>query len=145
MKKLIESIMDIIPEMGDFFYSENKKENRGLNASQEMAIIVIGNNKGSIMKEIHDKMTITKGNLSQVVEFLVSAGYVERDRNHSDRRRISLYLTKPGELFYSRIMKEYVRNFNLKMNGLSEAEKGSFEDSVNNILRLSTMINRLNG
>jgi DNA-binding MarR family transcriptional regulator/catechol 2,3-dioxygenase-like lactoylglutathione lyase family enzyme len=62
------------------------------------AFILVGiHSSGAARQDMMAELGITKQAVSQLVDILVSRGYVDRDADPGDRRRVSLSLTERGE------------------------------------------------
>ncbi|PIE53833.1 MAG: MarR family transcriptional regulator [Dethiosulfovibrio peptidovorans] len=76
-----------------------------LSPAQMRTVGVIGRNKNLRMKDIAEKMELTTGTVTVMVDRLQDMGFVERCRNESDRRSYKIVLSPKGERYFQ----EHVR------------------------------------
>ncbi len=94
----------------------------GLSLSQSEVLFVIKKNQPINSKELADLMQLSPGAVTQLVENLVQAGYLERTNDEKDRRVQLLSLSKDG-LNKVIELKEYVHQQASEMaNVLSDQE-----------------------
>lgn len=70
---------------------------KDLTLSQMHAVEILGLHKAMRMKELAEKIGVTTGSLTVVVDKLVSKKLVRRRTNDSDRRSLMVELTAEGE------------------------------------------------
>lgn len=68
----------------------------GLSVPQFDAISTLTEREGMSQRELADRLYVTKGNVSGLIDRLVDAGLVERRSIPDDRRSHALHLTKEG-------------------------------------------------
>ena len=98
-----------------------------LSAPQLRTICVIGRNENIRMKDIADRMELTTGTVTVMIDRLQQMGLVERRRNESDRRSYKILLSEKGRRYfdeYSKRQRELVRKL---ANKLSEADRETAE------------------
>ena len=101
-----------------------------LSAPQLRTICVIGRNEEIRMKDIADRMELTTGTVTVMIDRLQVMGLVERSRNENDRRSYKIVLSEKGRMYYEehrRRQKELVRKFCMK---LSDAERETCERAL---------------
>ena len=94
-----------------------------LSAPQLRTICVIGRNEDIRMKDIADRMELTTGTVTVMIDRLQAMKLVERCRNESDRRSYKILLSEKGKAYYEehrKRQKELVRKLALKV---SEADR----------------------
>lgn len=67
-----------------------------LNKSQIKTLVIIYSNPNSSMSEVSGYMNLQKGSFTTIIDTLQKLGYVEKNKNTSDKRSYSLLLTKSG-------------------------------------------------
>lgn len=82
-------------------------------------------------KEIADKLLVSGGNITMVIDHLEKRGLVERKRSREDRRYIRVTLTRRGEHLISRIFPRHVARVVEEMSLLAPAE----QDQLGNLCR----------
>jgi DNA-binding MarR family transcriptional regulator len=86
-------------------FSEAQARQIGLSAQQHQALLAIkghGENAPAIGDLAHD-LAIRHNSAVGLVNRLVEAGYVVRDEDSNDRRRVTLALTKTGETILEKL------------------------------------------
>lgn len=68
----------------------------GLSVPQFDVLSTLTEREGMSQRELADRLYVTKGNVSGLIDRLVEAGLVERHATPDDRRSHALYLTKEG-------------------------------------------------
>ena len=76
--------------------------------------------------ELADRTGVTRATMTGLVDTLERAGYVARRAHPEDRRRMSVVLTKKGEMLLASIMPGHFRQMAWLMQPLSEKERKSF-------------------
>jgi DNA-binding MarR family transcriptional regulator len=85
----------------------------GLSIPQFDALSALSQGAGITQRELAQKLLVTKGNVSGLIDRLVEAGLVERRRGAKDRRSHSLFLTREGEAFAASgfaMQKDFLQN-----------------------------------
>jgi len=67
-------------------------------------------------------LLVTKENITQIVDHLERDGFVIRDRDQKDHRKMWVRLTSKGERFFEEIISAYEEEFVPLMNRLSQEE-----------------------
>ncbi|WP_026694841.1 MarR family winged helix-turn-helix transcriptional regulator [Peribacillus kribbensis] len=93
--ELIQSFLNVIKTTTDF--SRQNAESLGLSLQQMSIINILFSFPGSTLKNVTEKLSISKSTGSISVDGLVKSGLVERSLSETDRREISLKLTPKGE------------------------------------------------
>ncbi len=88
-----------------------------------------GDNKKIIVREIVEKLGITKSQMTASIDKLIKLGFVEREADLNDRRKIYISITKSGieitETLSKKVKKHLRKSINLlNENELDELEKG---------------------
>jgi MarR family 2-MHQ and catechol resistance regulon transcriptional repressor len=73
--------------------------------------------------DLSQKLLLSTGNITMVIDNLVRHGLVTRERNTDDRRFITISLTPAGEELISSIFPAHVEAITLEMSVLSAAEQ----------------------
>ena len=69
----------------------------GLSISQFDVLSALSQGAGITQRELAQRLFVTKGNVSGLIDRLVNAGLVERRRDARDRRSHALFLTRTGK------------------------------------------------
>ena len=81
--------------------------------------------KGLRLSELSQRMMVTNGNLTGLVDKLESQGLVVRERSASDRRAIHVRLTKAGAALFCVMAKEHESWLAQMMANLPDQARGS--------------------
>ena len=98
-----------------------KKEN--LTPSQLDILVCLGRTGGLTLGEIGNRLLVSGGNITGVVDRLERSGYVYRDRDKDDRRVVSAKLTPKGAELHKEILPVFKRKLNETMNVLEPEEQ----------------------
>lgn len=100
--------------------SNQHLKNWNLTAAQFDILVHIGINERLSQKELGDKLLVTKGNITQLIRKMESAGYIQREREWKTKY---LTLTKMGKELYQNVVPQQ-ENFQVsQFNDLSEEEQ----------------------
>jgi DNA-binding MarR family transcriptional regulator len=81
----------------------------GLSIPQFDLLAVVYRTAGATQQDIADRLLVTKGNVSGLVDRLTEAGLLERRPTQHDRRSYSLHLTEAGTKFVEAALKVHER------------------------------------
>lgn len=101
-KEAVDEMTSILVEFCERLYGwEASVAKLGkLTAPQLRTICVIGRNENIRMKDIADRMELTTGTVTVMIDRLQKMGLVERCRNESDRRSYRILLSEKGRAYY---------------------------------------------
>jgi DNA-binding MarR family transcriptional regulator len=68
----------------------------GLTYPQYLVMLVLWEDDGLAVGEIGDRLALDSGTLSPLVRRLEAAGFVRRERDRADERRVTVHLTPAG-------------------------------------------------
>jgi MarR family 2-MHQ and catechol resistance regulon transcriptional repressor len=80
----------------------------GLTPAQFDIVATLGNTRGMPFRELGERTLITKGTLTGVVDRLEARGIVERVASDTDRRSVTVRLTRTGEREFARVFEPHV-------------------------------------
>ncbi len=105
----------------------------GLTVSEWRAMAVLGNEQPLSAGEIVTKSSIDKVKVSRAINGLTKAGYLERRVDEEDRRKVSLHLTRTGQIVYEDLV-EKVRVLEDKLlAGFTDEEKVQLLDMMTRV------------
>lgn len=110
------------------FASVNKKSNEnikkfGLTQPQFAVIEALGHLGPLKVSELCDKMMVTGGNMTLILDNIVKLGYIERVFSKEDRRTIIVQLTPKGKSLFENIFKIHAEYITKIMSVLSSDEQ----------------------
>ena len=110
------------------FASFNKKSNEnirqfGLTQPQFAVIEVLGHLGPLKVGEICDKMLVSGGNMTLVLDNIEKLGLIERTHSKEDRRAINVQLTKAGRELFDKIFTNHAEYISKTMSVLTSEEQ----------------------
>ncbi len=100
----------------------------GLTQPQFAVIEVLGHLGQLKVGELCDKMLVSGGNMTLVLDNLEKLGYIERTHSKEDRRAINVNLTSHGLKTFEEVFKIHAENISRFMNVLSADEQKDLGD-----------------
>jgi MarR family transcriptional regulator, 2-MHQ and catechol-resistance regulon repressor len=115
------------------FSSFNKKSvesirSFGLTQPQFSVIEVLGHIGHLKVGELCDKMLVSGGNMTLVLDNLEKLGYIERSHSKEDRRAINVDLTEKGKQVFEDVFQIHADNIAKYMNVLTPEEQKDLGD-----------------
>ncbi len=109
----------------NLLYQEIKKElaKEDLTVSQLDILVCLNRTKGLPLSEVADRLLVTGGNVTGIIDRLEKAGLVTRVRDSKDRRVIWARLTEKGYSVYKQLMPRYSETMNMINAYLTPEEK----------------------
>ena len=92
------------------------------------------------MTEIGEDIAVSKPQMTQSIDRLISLGMVKRQPDAKDRRKINIGLTQKGRAINDACKKVVREGFEEKVSGLSEEELEEFADSLDRIREIGNRI-----
>jgi MarR family 2-MHQ and catechol resistance regulon transcriptional repressor len=80
----------------------------GLTPAQFDIVVTLGNTPGMSFRDLGERTLITKGTLTGVVDRLETRGLVERVASRTDRRSMTVRLTRAGEREFRRVFAPHI-------------------------------------
>ncbi|WP_456430927.1 MarR family winged helix-turn-helix transcriptional regulator [Thermosulfuriphilus sp.] len=124
LERLTHLIIQFFEKMASWENSVVKGS--GLSPAQMHTIEIIGVNQGLRMKELAEKMGITTGTLTVMIDRLEKKGLVERLPNQKDRRSYLVHLTSKGQELFHQHHQHHLRLTEEALSGMSPEEKQDF-------------------
>ncbi len=128
--QILESITDQVISFCEKFSSwEGAVAKLGrLSPAQMRTIGVIGRNRNLRMKDIAERMELTTGTVTVMVDRLQDMGLVERCRNEMDRRSYRIVLSERGEEYFKEHSEKQKAKIKKVASKLTEKEQSDFID-----------------
>lgn len=86
-------------------------------------LVCLGRTEGLTLGEIGERLLVTGGNITGLVDRLERSGYVYRERDQKDRRIIRAKLTPKGQAVHKEILPVFQKCLNNIMNILPSSEQ----------------------
>ncbi len=98
----------------NLLYQEIKKDlaRENLTVSQLDILVCLDRTKGLPLSEVADRLLVTGGNVTGIIDRLESAGLVTRQRDSKDRRVVWARLTEKGYSMYKQLLPRYIETMN---------------------------------
>ena len=131
--KKIDLALSTWVKLARAFSSFNKKSvdsirSFGLTQPQFAVIEVLGHIGQLKVGELCDKMLVSGGNMTLVLDNLEKLGYIERTHSKEDRRAINVDLTPEGQKVFEDVFSVHAENISKYMNVLSADEQKQLGD-----------------
>ena len=131
--KDIKVVMDILKALFELKNSligdlDKQVHEQNINRSEFIALISISGNEKKSMSDLCRDVDLKSGSLTTLIDNLIEKGYVKREFDKSDRRKILVQLTTKGKNFTKIIKKSFEDNTFGKIEKLSARDiKNLFE------------------
>jgi len=125
--KAVIAIIKALFELKNILIGDLVKQvhKRNINRSEFITLISISDNEKKSMSELCRNVDLKSGSLTTLIDNLVGKGYVKREFDKNDRRKILVQLTTKGKNFTEIIKKSF------KDNTLSKIEKLTAKENKN--------------
>ena len=118
-----EKILQIIPEITHFLRDEVRSYGKPqLSLSQLRILYFLDRHPESCLSEVAEHLDVTRPTMSGAIERLVQQGYVQRDNNPIERRRVLLSLTLAGSKYQQQVYQALLARIEQQLNSLSEKQ-----------------------
>jgi len=109
----------------NLLYQEIKKDlaNEDLTFAQLDILVCLNRSKGLPLTEVADRLLVTGGNVTGIVDRMEKAGLVTRQRDKKDRRIFWARLTEKGYEVYRQLMPRYIGTMRKVNSYLMPAER----------------------
>jgi len=109
----------------NLLYQEIKKDlaNEDLTFSQLDILVCLNRTRGLPLTEVADRLLVTGGNITGLIDRLEHAGLVTRQRDNKDRRIVWARLTERGYAVYRELMPRYIETMQKVNSYLTPAER----------------------
>jgi DNA-binding MarR family transcriptional regulator len=83
-------------------------EKHGLFQAEFKCLRLIGSDESLNNTQISKRMKLSPGRLTRIIDTLVQKGYMKREIEQSDRRNMSLFLSKRGKILTNKLNKAFI-------------------------------------
>jgi DNA-binding MarR family transcriptional regulator len=90
-------LMEVVPSVMRSIQAEVQTERTGLSLRQFQALTFLSDRRGASLSEMADHLGLRLPASSKLVDALVGHGLVTRADSHTDRRQLTLALTRRGK------------------------------------------------
>ncbi len=99
-----------------------KVNQKGLTLPQLYVLTTLGLQGNMLLGQLGQELLVTKGNITPIVNHLERDGFVFRDQDKKDRRKVWVRLTPKGEELFGEVLSAYEEEFVPLMDYLSQEE-----------------------
>jgi len=132
LKFLFELKNNLIGDLGTQVHKHN------INRSEFIALISISDNGKMSMGRLCSGVDLKSGSLTTLIDNLIEKGYVKREFDKNDRRKVLVSLTEKGKIFTKTMRKYFEDTVLFKIENLSVKENKDFFEAIN-------MLKKING
>ena len=103
----------------DQFHTKN-----GFSRSRYLVLMVLLHEPTQRMapNEIAQKLNVTRGNMTGIIDHLVKDGYVKKYQDEKDRRQVWIEMTVEGDQYLKKIFPDYFKRLGKMMSVISKDE-----------------------
>jgi DNA-binding MarR family transcriptional regulator len=83
-------------------------ETHGLFQAEFKCLRLIGSDESLNNTQISKRMKLSPGRLTRIMDTLVQKGYMKREIEQSDRRNMSLFLSRRGKILTNKLNKAFI-------------------------------------
>jgi len=124
VEKLSSILIELYEKMSSWEHAVVKES--GLTPAQMHAIEILGHQESLRMKELAQKLGVTTGTLTVMIDRLEQNDLISRKPNENDRRSIVLVLTKKGQKYFKEHHKLHLELTSEITSSLNEDETKQF-------------------
>lgn len=92
------------------------------------------------MSDLSRRLQVSAGSLTTMINRLIEAGVVERERCQQDRRVVIVKLNAAGEALVQAKRQEFLQNLQLLMADLSEADRAQLAEALGTVVDILNKI-----
>lgn len=127
-------VTDLIRELHDRECVEDRPPLRSTLAEMKIMGCVIATPGGCSVKELSERMKITPGAVSQIVEKLVRRGPLVRLPDETDRRSVRIMLSPAGLERHERLNAEFGKILSEMLTGVPEEKVAIFVEVLDHLI-----------
>ncbi len=139
----LKLVFQHIPFFTRVFFQDDStvfKDLQGINKPHIYAVIFLKMNGPSAMSNVARFLGLEKGSFTPIANRLLDWGFVTRELDHDDHRRVLLQLTDSGREFANRLRVERSEYFAAQIDKLSITQRKQFFKALAQIQQLLTKI-----
>lgn len=111
--------------------------NPRLNRTHCKALMLLHFEQGCSMTHCSERLNLEKGSVTSVIHFLIRSGYVRREPDPRDRRRVLLVLTPEGEELFKQLKEQIAGHLSHKLRALPPEDAKALAQAVDTLSRIS--------
>ena len=134
IEKLSSILIELYEKMSSWEHAVVKES--GLTPAQMHAIEILGRQESLRMKELAQKLGVTTGTLTVMIDRLEQNGLISRRPNENDRRSIVVVLTEKGYQYFKEHHKLHLELTHEITSSLTEDEAGQLYTFLEKLVSL---------
>ena len=138
IEELIEKLVYLIPTLEKrLIKSLDIGCEPNLSPLQHRAIFILHDEGMLSMSELSKNMSVSKQQLTIIIDKLLKANFVERVYNKNDRRIINVKLSEEGNNFLCLFKTKIVKDMHLRVKALNEDEVNTLLNAIDDIYNIT--------
>ncbi|MEJ5228777.1 MAG: MarR family transcriptional regulator [Pseudothermotoga sp.] len=106
-ERILRSVFDLVLTFSKMLTFNGELEN--LRAIELYLLLYIAQRGSQKMSELAEVFSMTKSNITFLVDSLEEKGLVERSRSNEDRRVVNICLTEKGRQMYNQVLDDFAK------------------------------------
>lgn len=119
-ERILRSVFDLVLTFSKMLNFNGELEN--LRAIELYLLLYIAQRGSQKMSELAEVFSMTKSNITFLVDSLEEKGLVERSRSNEDRRVINICLTEKGQQMYNQVLEDFAKLINRVTSQIPEKD-----------------------
>ena len=134
-QQLLQQIMENAAALYRMMGSSRDKflTSLGVNKPQVEILFLLSKQSMSV-KSIAEKLHVTSGAVSQIVENLVKSGLIQRETSPTDRRGVVVSLSLEGKVRFKMIKKAYMKRMEVMLSTIADDQLESLRTITNQMI-----------
>lgn len=128
--KISEIYFELLDLMATYNHRVIRNTKLSVPINQLILMYCLWNHGASIISDVSQMMSISKQQISQIIDKLVGRGFVEKQTMPRDKRYVQISLTDKGRIFFEEHRREMQQAFMVQVRDLSLEEQADFCKSV---------------
>ena len=114
-------------------------EKHGLFQAEFKCLRLIGSDKSLNNTQISKRMKLSPSRLTRIIDTLVQKGYMKREIEQSDRRNMSLFLSRRGKILTNKLNKAFIE---IHSEILKDIDISQYESLINAMGNLNSAVEK---
>ncbi len=144
-EKTLFALMSVLPSLMHALFHDFKGTGLSLpvNRTQAKVLIIIEKAQDASMTHLSHMVGLEKGSFTAVADKLIAAGYIQRDRDPQDRRKIILQLTSEGRTVAHKIIQSVESHIDKKISRLNQKQRVEWGHALKLLSKYAEIIEKL--
>ncbi|MGJ8453727.1 MarR family winged helix-turn-helix transcriptional regulator [Pseudothermotoga sp. U03pept] len=133
-ERILRSVFDLVLTFSKMLTFNGELEN--LRAIELYLLLYIAQRGSQRMSELAEVFSMTKSNITFLVDSLEEKGLVERSRSNEDRRVINICLTEKGRQMYNQVLDDFTKLISRVTSQIPEKDLSIISEGFERLSRL---------